>query len=197
MSKTSYPYPDVFFCPMGNDESITDTVDIRYKPEALIKAEEYFYSEENAFINLFQKNSEGKIMLEEISFWGTTLAMRSDWEKMKPEDLVFFSKNNKGFVYMGKILDTYEGEISREINKKFWSNNSIERNMTWDLIFILKDVRRISLTLVEMNIFPDYSERFIHRGLMRMNRQWGINFWESFPIYYMMNPNKFKRLDVE
>lgn len=197
MIKEKYPYPDVFFCPMGNDERITDTVDISYKPEVYMMAKKYFSEKDNEFTNFFKKNDKNKVLLDKVSFWGTTVAMKNVWENMKTDDLIFFSKNNQGFVYMARIQGIYKGELSQEINKQFWSNNSSEKKLIWEYIFILKDVRRINISSADLNIFPGYSKNFIHRGLMKMNRYWGLEFWESFPIYFMRNPKKFKELGDE
>ncbi|MGY3704254.1 hypothetical protein BW731_00560 [Vagococcus martis] len=183
-------YPSVFFCPMGDNEMITDTVNIKYSNETFEKAKDYFKDNEEKLINKYKVSS-----VSEVSFWGTTEGMRSVWSEMKTDDLIFFTKNGMGFVYMAKISNKFEREEAELLNKNFWNNNSNHKDLSWGLVFTLKDVRQIKISTNEMSLINGYGKRYIYRGLFKLDEKRLINFWESFPIYYFLNPEKFDKLE--
>ncbi len=181
-------YPNVFFCPMGTPEN--DSIDIYFEPKELNKKIQFFDKNEKLLEEIYGEKNSFPDDYSKISFWGTSPNMKKVWSQMEENDLIFFSKNNEGFVYMAKIQRTL---INEDIKKIFWEQDDIK----WHYIIFLKDVRRINIPTKEMNKFANYGEKYIYRGLSKLARYWSIEFWESFSMYYYFNQNLFKRLEEE
>ncbi|MGX6961111.1 hypothetical protein [Vagococcus xieshaowenii] len=186
--KDKITYPNVFFCPMG--EKNTDTIDINFENEEVNQKINFFKSHPEILQEVFGNEKNYPKDYSKISFWGTTPSMENIWKEMNENDLVFFSKNNQGFVYMAKI---HKRIVNEDIKKEFWEIDDVK----WHNVFFLKDVRKIQISTKEMNKFANYKEGYIYRGLSKLSRYWSVEFWESFSIYYYFNQSLFKKLEDE
>ena len=181
-------YQNVFFFPMG-EKIEKNTIDIDVDG----KREEFFLDKENKKIleNNLEVDEFAELDYSNISFWGTSENSKALWDKMKSDDLIFFSKSNGEFIYMAKIwFKVGKEEGGQIISEEFWNNSESD----WCFVYFLKDMRKISITKKMMNRLIGYEEQHFFQGLFKISDERVHEFWEQFPIYYFLHQSEFKGL---
>lgn len=93
---------------------------------------------------------------EYVNLWGSTPGRKDTWKKMNPDDRVIFYKS-KEFVYYGTIIDTHHDS---EIANAVWNSKYNKHDEVFEYLILLKDVRKIKISLSDFINNFEYDENF-------------------------------------
>lgn len=105
---------------------------------------------------------------EYVNLWGSKSGMKSTWKKMKPNDRVIFYKSQDGakeFVYYGTIIDTHHDS---EIANAVWNSKYNKHDEVFEYLILLKDIRKIKISLLDFINNFEYEENFNAQRLQRV-----------------------------
>ena len=93
---------------------------------------------------------------QEIAVWGVTAGKNNvnkvDWEKINPNDIALFYKENK-FYSQGSILCKFQ---NKSLAEKIWGAK--DDGETWECMYFFKEIKEISIDIKEFNKLLSYGE---------------------------------------
>lgn len=149
----------LFFAPRSNEkskENFAATLDSGYPIEEI---EQFLTPEEKQILAPRRK----------LYIWGNQLGKKDSWNKMNVGDLVAFYAKGE-FVYVGRCILKKRSE---EIGRQLWGNVP-DKDLTWEFVFFLDEIRPISIPLNAMRELGGYKEKMVVQGFMPVNER-GMN----------------------
>jgi len=108
-----------------------------------------------------QREAQGE---EEFNCFAMKSGSQSYFEVMKPTDIVLFKPNNTSqFQYKGIVM--YKVNC-RGLGREIWKVGE-----NWELIYFLKDIKRININLSLFVKELGYSENWVPQGIIRVDEQ--------------------------
>ncbi|MEH0861974.1 hypothetical protein [Halobacteriovorax sp. DPLXC-1] len=131
----------------------------------------------------------------EAAVWGVTPGKNntnvSKYNKASTGDVVLFFKNKELFASGVIAYKLHSSSLARRL----WGVNS--DNMTWEYIYVLDELKNMSISQKDFNIAAGYKENFITQGFSVLDDDRSLNILEIFKLESEVYTNEFNQEDFK